>query len=115
MPPIDPASLVLTNGLLSIAMAALLLISRLSLGDEGRGVRTWVLADIMLSLARIVAAGTISGMFLNGDRHFPLLPGVLVALGVAWHLQAIRRVAGHEVRVTTMLVRLGSGLMCIDR
>jgi diguanylate cyclase (GGDEF)-like protein len=105
VPPIDPASLVLTNALLSFAMAALLLISRLSLGDEGRGVRTWVLADIMLSLARIVAAGTISGLFLDGDRHFPLLPGMLAALGVAWHVQAIRRVAGHEAGATTVLMQ----------
>ena len=92
---IDPASLILTNGLMSLAMAAVLLVSRIGLGAEGRGIRSWVLGDMVMSLGRMSAVATIVGFAAGADPNFPAITGACFVFGTAGHLLALRRVAGH--------------------
>jgi len=92
---IDPASLILTNGLMSIALTAVLLVSRIGLGTEGRGIRTWVLGDLAATLARIVAAATLAELPLTHALTFPIAIGGLAAVGLVAHAQAVRSVAGR--------------------
>lgn len=94
---IDPASLILTNALVSLALSTVLLVSRIGLGAEGRGVRTWVLGDVAMTLARIVAAATLADVPLTRLLPFPVLTGGLAAIGLVAHAQAVRSVAGRPV------------------
>jgi diguanylate cyclase (GGDEF)-like protein len=75
-----------------------LLVSRIGLGAEGRGIRTWVLGDVALTLARIVAAATIAELPLARDLSFPVVTGGLAAIGLVAHAQAVRSVAGRPAR-----------------
>ena len=102
---IDPASLILTNGLVSIALAAVLLFARLGLGPEARGVRTWVLADLTLAAARMFAAAAVAGFPIGGSLPFPVLPGAFAMFGLVWHVQAMRRLRGQEIAPALMLAQ----------
>ena len=103
MPAIDPASLILTNALVSLALTAVLLVSRIGLGAEGRGIRTWVFGDVAITAARIVAAATIAGGPVARELAFPVVPGCLMLMGIVAHAHALRSVAGRPARPTVML------------
>ena len=66
------------------------------MGAEVRGIRSWVLADLALTLGRISTVCTIPGVADAVDPELPAITGALYLPGPSGHLVALRRVAGHR-------------------
>lgn len=99
MPALDATSLIFSNALLSLVVTAVLLVSRIGLGDAARGVRTWVVADLFFAAARGVAVAELLDprvQVLTG-LGLPVVSGALIMLALVGHLHALRRVAGNAV------------------
>ena len=95
---LDPTSLIFTNGLLSLVVTVVLLVSRIGMGEAARGVRTWVVADIFFAAARGMAVVELlhPGFGVFTGLGFPVLTGSLAMIGLVGHLHALERVAGGD-------------------
>ena len=94
MQHLDPLSLVFTNLLVTLVVAVVLLVSRLGLRDAGAGVRSWVLGDVLLMLARTLLVDE-RGVALDPSLGLrTVLAAALFHTGVLCHLQALWRVSG---------------------
>lgn len=104
---LDPTSLIFTNGLLSLVVTVVLLVSRLGMGAVARGVRTWVVADIFLAAARGMAVVELlhPGFGISAGPGFPVLTGGLAMIGLVGHLHALARVAGREAPLRRVVLQ----------
>lgn len=112
MPPIDPVSLIYTNALVSLVVTAVLWVSRIGLRDAGRGVRTWIVAELALAAARGLAIIDLSAAAPVFPFGALVVPCTVAMLGLVLHLEALRRVAGVQAS-PTMLVAQVIGLMLV--
>lgn len=101
---VDPAVFILTNSLVSLALSAVLLVSRVGLGAEGRGIGTWVVGDLMLAAAHLAILG-LAGLPPGLGLPFPVATGCLLAVGVVTHVHALRLVSGHAARPWVVAVQ----------
>ncbi|MFP6791262.1 MAG: GGDEF domain-containing protein [Thalassolituus sp.] len=109
---LDPASLLLTNAITSLALAAVLLLSRIGMGNDARGIGTWVFGDIVLAMGRCAAVATLLGLPFTMGRDFTSVAGCLGVIGLVAHVQALRSVAGHPARPIFVVAQaLGSALL----
>ena len=99
MPALDATSLIFSNALLSLVVTAVLLLSRIGLGDAARGVRTWVVADLFFAVARGVAVAELLNPRVQAitGLGLPVVSGALVMVALVGHLHALKRVAGQAV------------------
>ena len=94
---VDPASFILTNSLVSLALSAVLLVSRVGMGAEGRGIGVWVVGDLTLAAAHLAILNP-GGLPFGLGLPFPVATGCFMAVGVVTHVHALRLVAGHVAR-----------------
>ena len=103
---IDPLSLLLTNVVVSAVVMLVLLFARLGMRESATGVRTWVLGDLAMMLARLVMIATATVPLAAPGRWAVLLPGSCVVAGLLLHLLVLRRLAEAQTRaslVSTLL------------
>jgi len=96
MPALDPVSLIYTNALVSLAVTAVLWVSRIGLRDAGRGVRTWIVAELALAASRALAVIDLATPLPVFPFGALVVPGAVAMLGLLLHIEALRRVAGDE-------------------
>jgi len=65
---LDPASLLLTNAITSLALAAVLLLSRIGMGNDARGIGTWGFGVIVLAMGRRAGRGPARGVGRGAGR-----------------------------------------------
>ena len=115
MQTFDPASLILMSGLVMLALSLVLLVSRIGLGDEGRGIGCWVLADVAMAAGRGMAVAGLADLPWALRLPFSVATGTLVMLGPAGHWLALRSPTGRptppgKARVQALALALLLGL-----
>lgn len=102
---LDPLSLMFTNGLLTLVVAAVLWVSCIGLREAGQGVGWWIAGDVTLSLARWLFLAELPRGADVSAVPILALPGMLWMLGMFWHLEALRHAAGRRTSPAALLAQ----------
>jgi diguanylate cyclase (GGDEF)-like protein len=107
---IDTSSLIATNNVVTVAVALVLLVSRMGTGQAVAGVRTWLIGDALLWGCRGWLVLHLSNVWTVMQDPTPVA-GSLAAAAITLHAAALRRVGGHADRATHVAMAMAMAVM----